>query len=56
MTEFATDNALLRSLSTADLETLRPHLHRFELKTGASLYEMEDLAEWVICPKSACCR
>jgi hypothetical protein len=51
MTEVAPDNALLRSLSSADLETLRPHLHRFELKTGGTLYEMEDPVDWVYLPE-----
>ena len=51
MTEFAPDNALLRSLSTADLEKLRPHLHRFELKTGTTPYEMEDPVDWVYLPE-----
>jgi len=56
MAEFVPDNALLRSLSKADLERLGPHLHRFELMTGATLYEMEDSADCAICRKSACCR
>ena len=44
-------NALLRSLSTADLEKLEPHLQLIELKTGATLYEMEDPVEWVYLPE-----
>ena len=51
MAELVPDNALLRSLSTADLEKLAPHLHRFELKTGATLYEMEDPVDWVYLPE-----
>lgn len=51
MASFASDNALLRSLSTADLRTLEPHLQLVELKTGATLYEMEDPVEWIYLPE-----
>jgi len=51
MASFAPDNALLRSLSEADLRTLEPHLKPVELKTGATLYEMEDPVEWVYLPE-----
>jgi CRP-like cAMP-binding protein len=51
MSRIAPDNALLRSLSRADLEKLEPHLQRFDLKLGATLYEMEDPAEWVYLPE-----
>jgi len=47
----APDNALLRSLSRADLNELEPHLQSFDLKTGATLYEMEDPVEWVYLPE-----
>jgi CRP-like cAMP-binding protein len=51
MAEIAPDNALLRSLSKADLEKLEPHLQLVELKTGTTLYEMEDPVEWVYLPE-----
>ena len=51
MAEVTPVNALLRSLSTADLEKLEPHLQLVELKTGATLYEMEDPVEWVYLPE-----
>ena len=51
MARIAPDNALLRSLSKADLERLEPHLQLFDLKTGATLYEMEDPVEWVYLPE-----
>jgi CRP-like cAMP-binding protein len=51
MTDFAPDNALLRSLSAKDLTTLKPHLHLVELKTGEALYEMEDKVDWVYLPE-----
>jgi CRP-like cAMP-binding protein len=47
----APDNALLRSLSSADFKRLEPHLQLVELKTGATLYEMEDPVEWVYLPE-----
>jgi CRP-like cAMP-binding protein len=52
MPEVTPDNALLRSLSKADLKTLRPHLHRIELKSGGALYEMEDRVDWVYLPET----
>ncbi|MDO9222363.1 MAG: Crp/Fnr family transcriptional regulator [Caulobacter sp.] len=51
MAKPAPNNALLRSLSHADLMQLEPHLKLFELKTGATLYEMEDPVEWVYLPE-----
>jgi CRP-like cAMP-binding protein len=51
MAQFEPDNALLRSLSKADLDKLEPHLKPFDLKTGATLYEMEDAMEWVYLPE-----
>jgi len=51
MAKIAPDNALLRSLSEADLERLEPYLQPFDLKTGATLYEMEDPVEWVYLPE-----
>lgn len=51
MARFAPDNALLRSLSAADLAELEPHLKSFDLKTGETLYEMEDPVEWVYLPE-----
>jgi CRP-like cAMP-binding protein len=51
MARIAPDNALLRSLSPADLERLAPHMQLFDLKTGATLYEMEDPAEWIYLPE-----
>jgi CRP-like cAMP-binding protein len=45
------DNALLRSLSPADLSLLGPHLELIELRLGATLYEMEDQVEWVHLPE-----
>ena len=51
MPKIAPDNALLRSLSKADLERLEPHLQLVDLKTGATLYEMEDPVEWVYLPE-----
>jgi CRP-like cAMP-binding protein len=51
MTKLAPENALLRSLSAQDLKKIEPHLHLIELKTGATLYEMEDPAEWVYLPE-----
>lgn len=47
----APENALLRSLSKADLDALKPHLHLVDLKTGSTLYEMEDPVEWVYLPE-----
>jgi CRP-like cAMP-binding protein len=44
-------NALLRSLSKDDLERLEPHLKLVELKTGTTLYEMEDPVDWVYLPE-----
>jgi len=44
-------NALLRSLSKADLAELRPHLDLIDLKTSATLYEMEDPVKWVYLPE-----
>lgn len=51
MATLAPDNALLRSLSKEDLAELEPHLKLFDLKTGATLYEMEDPVEWVYLPE-----
>lgn len=51
MAKFAPDNALLRSLSKADLERLEPHLQLVDLKIGATLYEMEDPVGWVYLPE-----
>ncbi len=51
MAKLAPDNALLRSLSKADLDKLEPHLQLFDLKTGATLYEMGDPVEWVYLPE-----
>ena len=51
MAALKTDNALLRSLSAEDFERLEPHLQPFELKTGATLYEMEDPVEWIYLPE-----
>lgn len=51
MAKPAPDNALLRSLSKPDLEALEPHLDLVDLKTGATLYEMEDSVEWVYLPE-----
>jgi CRP-like cAMP-binding protein len=51
MATFAPDNALLRALSKTDLDRLEPHLQLIELKTGATLYEMEDLVDWVYLPE-----
>ena len=51
MAQFAPDNALLRSLSKADLGKLEPHLDLIDLKTGATLYEMEDPVDWVYLPE-----
>jgi CRP-like cAMP-binding protein len=51
MAEIVPDNALLRSLSQADLDKLEPHLQLVDLKTGATLYEMEDPIEWVYLPE-----
>jgi CRP-like cAMP-binding protein len=51
MARFASDNALLRSLSDADLSSLEPHLKLVELESGATLYEMEDPVEWVYLPE-----
>ena len=45
-------NSLLRSLSTADFEHLTPHLERFELTFGSTLYEMEDPVDWVYFPET----
>jgi len=47
----APDNALLRSLSKTDLEKLEPHLQLVDLKTGETLYEMEDPAQWIYLPE-----
>ena len=44
-------NALLRSLSDADLHQLEPHLQLVDLKIGATLYEMEDAVDWVYLPE-----
>ena len=51
MPEIAPDNALLRSLSTTDLEKLEPDLQLVDLKTGTTLYEMDDPVEWVYLPE-----
>jgi CRP-like cAMP-binding protein len=51
MPQIAPDNALLRSLSKADLERLEPHLQLVDLKTGSTLYEMEDPVQWVYLPE-----
>jgi CRP-like cAMP-binding protein len=51
MTKIAPDNALLRSLSKTDLENLEPDLQLVDLKTGTTLYEMEDPVEWVYLPE-----
>jgi CRP-like cAMP-binding protein len=51
MAEDAPANALLRSLSKSDFEKLEPHLQLVDLKTGATLYEMEDPVEWVYLPE-----
>lgn len=51
MDKFSPDNALLRSLSAADLAHLRPHLELFELRTGETLYEMEDSIDWIYLPE-----
>jgi CRP-like cAMP-binding protein len=51
MAKFAPCNALLRSLSMADLDALEPDLKLFDLKTGATLYEMEDPVDWVYLPE-----
>jgi CRP-like cAMP-binding protein len=51
MAKFSPGNALLRSLSKADLDTLEPHLNLVDLKTSAILYEMEDPVEWVYLPE-----
>lgn len=51
MAELSPDNALLRSLSKADLERLAPHLDLIDLRTGDVLYEMEDAIDWVYLPE-----
>ncbi|THD63913.1 Crp/Fnr family transcriptional regulator [Phenylobacterium sp.] len=51
MATFAPCNALLRSLSKADLDSLEPALKLVDLKTGATLYEMEDPVDWVYLPE-----
>jgi CRP-like cAMP-binding protein len=51
MAKIAPDNALLRSLSKTDLEKLEPDLQLVDLKTGTTLYEMEDRVEWVYLPE-----
>jgi len=51
MPQIAPANALLRSLLRSDLKKIEPHLHLVELKTGATLYEMEDPVEWVYLPE-----
>ncbi len=51
MVQIAPDNALLRSLSKSDLEKLEPHLQLVDLKTGATLYEMEDPVQWIYLPE-----
>ena len=51
MAHFVPNNALLRSLSTADLDGLEPSLNLIDLKTGATLYEMEDPVDWVYLPE-----
>jgi CRP-like cAMP-binding protein len=51
MDQFHPDNALLRSLSLADLLRLRPHLELVTLRTGQVLYEMEDPVSWVYLPE-----
>ena len=51
MAKFAPDNALLRSLSKTDLDRLEPQLKLIDLKTGATLYEMEDTVDWVYLPE-----
>src|SRR5580698_9702799 len=51
MTQIVLNNALLRSLSRNDIEKLEPHLQMVNLKTGATLYEMEDPVDWVYLPE-----
>jgi CRP-like cAMP-binding protein len=51
MAKIAPDNALLRSLSKTDLEKLEPDLQLVDLKTGTTLYEMDDPVEWVYLPE-----
>jgi CRP-like cAMP-binding protein len=51
MAKTAPDNALLRSLSEPDLTKLEPHLQLVDLKTGTTLYEMEDPVEWIYLPE-----
>lgn len=51
MAEFSPDNALLRSLSAADLDRLKPHLQLIDLRIGETIYEMEDPVEWVYLPE-----
>lgn len=51
MATLAPDNALLRSLSKADLDGLEPHLQLIDLKSGTTLYEMEDRVDWVYLPE-----
>jgi len=51
MAEFSPDNALLRSLLAVDLDRLKPHLDLVDLRTGETLYEMENPVEWVYLPE-----
>lgn len=51
MVKPAPDNALLRSLSSADFGKLKQHLKLVELKTAATLYEMGDTVDWVYLPE-----
>lgn len=51
MADLSPANALLRSLSKADLERLEPQLDLIDLRTGEVLYEMEDPIDWVYLPE-----
>jgi CRP-like cAMP-binding protein len=51
MAKIHPDNALLRSLSNADLKQIEPHLQLVDLNTGTTLYEMEDPVDWVFLPE-----
>lgn len=51
MTRFSPANALLRSLSHKDQDSLFPHLEPVDLCLGAVLYEMEDPIDWVYLPE-----
>ncbi len=44
-------NTLLRSLSKADLVLLKPALERVPLRSGQTLYEMEDRVDWIYLPE-----